>query len=95
MAVASPVELIVATLGLLTVHVTELEIFEVVVGAEPSWPVPVAVYCAVWPTAVNTSTPGAGVIEMAFNELQPASARASGNRMRIDRLDSTARRRFI
>jgi hypothetical protein len=70
-AVARPVEEMLATLGFETDQDTEIGEVEGV--SDPVWLVPSAVYWVVCPTAVNTTTPAAGVMEIALSELQPTS----------------------
>src|ERR1700683_4489930 len=74
-----PAELIVATFVSFTDHVTPGVMFAVVGRAEPPWPVPTAVNCAVCPTAVSTVAPASGRISIDLSVLQPASASASGS----------------
>jgi hypothetical protein len=91
-AVARPLPLIVATLGLLTDHATEPETFDDVGMPDPTWLEPVAVNCAVCPIAVNTTIPAAGVIVSDCNELHPASVKASGKASRAGKTDAKRRR---
>jgi len=78
-AVANPAALMVATEGLPAAQVTELLMLDVVGEPDPIWLEPNAWNCAVWPTAVKTTAPCAGRIEMEFSALQPASRAAAGS----------------
>jgi hypothetical protein len=72
----------VATEGLETDQVTEPVMSLVVAVALPICSVAMALNWAVWPTAVRTSTPEPGRMEMFCTLVQPARVAASGKASR-------------